>query len=91
MKQRQDGQSKLVVMLFRPSGELLKGRWKFIININRCKVGKGVGGVCNNSALRLSTLPQARSGAGVGRVSGAGKEARGRQVEAEEDSMGPVE
>lgn len=56
-----------------------------------------MGEVCNSSALRLSTLPHARSGmthgsgTGVGRVSGDGKEARGRQVEAEEDYMGPVE
>lgn len=62
MKQRPDGQSELVVMLFRPSGEFLKGRWKFIININRCKVGKregkGVGGVCNNSACQPFLKPE---------------------------------
>lgn len=66
-----------------------------------CKVGKGEGRgarrVCNSSALRLSTLPHARSGmthgsgTGVGRVSGDGEEARGRQVEAKEDYVGPVE
>lgn len=53
--------------------------------------------VCNSSALRLSTLSHARSGmthrsgTGVGRVSGDGEEARGRQVEAKEDYVGPVE
>ncbi|KAI1238809.1 hypothetical protein IHE44_0011899 [Lamprotornis superbus] len=48
-------------------------------------------------ALALSVFNAVRSGmthgsgTEVGRVSGAGKEARGRQVEAEEDYMGPVE
>lgn len=71
---------------------VLKGRLKYIININRCKVGKregrGAQRVCNSSALSLSTLPHTRSGmmhrsgTGVGRVSGDREEARGRQVEA---------
>lgn len=66
-----------------------------------CKVGKregrGAGRVCNSSALRLSTLPHARSGmthgsgTGVGWVSGDTEEARGRQVKAKENYMGPVE
>jgi len=66
-----------------------------------CKAGKGGGRgarrACNSSALRLSTLPHARSrmthgsGTGVGPASGDGGEARGRQVEAKEEYVGPVE
>lgn len=81
---------------------VLKERLKYIININRYvqvgkREGRGVGRICYSSALRLSTLPHARSGmthrrgTGVGRASRDGEEARGRQVEAKEDYVGPVE